>query len=266
MWLEFQSSTFNKWELLPITSLCCDTLVYRAIWNCTLWMTAMCFIYMITLMTCPSNITRGHGEVWRLGTAKAGYLQEPEGKHAQNLLPSSFNLNYSFANEADVKYQRVACPSNPLWFLLHSPCQPRGGDKLIGWSGLAFSDNTVSAMSVYKENSFNIVDYNVSSGLASHANGKELHLSFYIRAIHGVCSMLTSLTPWRTHRHLWDTGIAHLQFKNSPWKAQSWCESTHRCAGKDEGWITFFRCIRPSISVSVLAKKKIMAKRHMEWN
>lgn len=57
-------------------------------------------------------------------------------------------------------------------------------------------------MSVYKQNSFNIVDYNVSSALASYANGKELHLNFYIRAIHGACSMLTSLTPWSTYRHL----------------------------------------------------------------
>lgn len=210
MQLEFQSSTLHKWELLPISSLCCDTLVYRAIWNCTLGMTAMCFIYIVTLMTCPSNITSCHGEVWRLGTAKAGYLQEPEDKHAQNLLPSRFNLNYSFASEADVKYQSIVCPSIPGWFWLHSPYQPRGGGKLIVWSGLAFSDNTLSAMSVYKQNSFNIVDYNVSSGLASYANGKEMHLRFHIRAIHCVCSMLPSLTPWRTYRHLWDTGILHL--------------------------------------------------------
>lgn len=48
----------------------------------------------------------------KLGTAK-GYLQEPENKRAQNLLPSRFNLNYSFASEADVKYQSVVCPSIP---------------------------------------------------------------------------------------------------------------------------------------------------------
>lgn len=47
-------------------------------------------------------------------------------------------------------------------------------------------------MPVYKQNSFNIVDHYVSSGLASYANGKEHHLNLYIRAILGVCSMLTN--------------------------------------------------------------------------
>lgn len=201
----------------------------------------------------------------KLGIAK-GYLQEPGDKHAQCLLPSRFNLNYSFASEADVKYQSVVCPSIPHWSWLHSPYQARGRDKLIVWSGLAFSDSTVSVMLVYKQNSFNVVTYNVSTELASYTNGKELHLNYYVRAIHGACSMLTSLPPWSTYRHLWDTGIPYLQFAKGPWKAQSWCGSTHRYAGKDEGWITIFICIRPSISMSVLARKKIMAKRHMEWN
>lgn len=74
-----------------------------------------------------------------------------------------------------------------------------------------------------------------------------------------VSALCWQTTSWSTSRHLWDTGIPHLQFIKSPWKAQSWCESTYCCAGKDGGWITFFRCVRPSISMPVLARKKIMA-------
>lgn len=75
----------------------------------------MCFIYILT--TCPSNITEatvkfGDWLLQKLGIAE-GYLQEPEDKHAQNLLPSRFNLNYSFASEVDVKYQSMVCPSIP---------------------------------------------------------------------------------------------------------------------------------------------------------
>lgn len=65
-------NTYYQPEFLPISSLCCDAMVYRAIQNCPLWMTTKLFICIsLALLTRPSNITRVYGAAWRLSTAKA---------------------------------------------------------------------------------------------------------------------------------------------------------------------------------------------------
>lgn len=71
---------------------------------------------------------------------------------------------------------------------------------------------------------------------ANNRNGKELHLSFHIRAIYCACLLLASLLPRGMCRWLWGTGISFSQFIRTLWKAQSQCAAAHCSVGKDKSW------------------------------